>query len=148
MEWERGSRCGCGLSTESSVWDRSIGGLARVGGGGPRLGVWPGVLGVCCDESSRQRVWYAVLPGRGGCGRGCGRVWSGRSGRSERGICGRGRHWDGLAAVGVGGGRGFLAATASEGLNDVRSERRESRSKSDSGGCGGGCSLSGGREGQ
>ena len=68
MEWERGSRCGCGLSTESSVWDRSIGGLARVGGGGPRLGVWPGVLGVCCDESSRQRVWYAVLPGRGGCG--------------------------------------------------------------------------------
>lgn len=35
---------------------------------------------------------------------------------------------------------GFRAATASEGLKDVRSDSNESRSKSDSGGGGGGAS--------
>ena len=50
-----------------------------------------------------------------------------------------GEEWEGDACGKSrrgGGGGGFLAATVSEGLNDVRSERRESRSKSSSGGGG------------
>ena len=47
--------------------------------------------------------------------------------------------WAGEGGMGsrrTGGGGGWLAATASEGLKEVRSNRRESRSKSVSGGGG------------
>ena len=51
-----------------------------------------------------------------------------------------GGRWMGERSLRGGGGGGFLAATASEGLKDVKSKSRESRSKSGSGGGAGGFS--------